>query len=267
MLTWPGMASSHTAIYGPPSPPTNPNPNPATTTEFHLFTHLPAELRLKIWSFTLLSHPSQVLPIHPTTPHQVPYPPLLHTCSESRYETQRTYTKTSTPPSLGEHTYYISYEKDTLYLNNAIGFYGTATMYPHCLRAVKNLAIGFQQFAQLTSFWVGEGELDLWSLLSCYTPVLETLSIVVGPRTQAQAQTKGGEEGKKVEFVEISGEEAYMNFCEREERRQLVEASRSFERVKRDGLWTGLRLRMVRERCEGERVLVKRVRAVLDWEI
>lgn len=69
--------------------------------------------------------------------------------------------------------------------------------------------------------------------------------------------------GKKVDFVEISGEEAYMEFCDRDERRQLIEVSKSFELAQMNGLWKGLRLKMVREKVEGE--VVKPTFRVKAW--
>lgn len=76
--------------------------------------------------------------------------------------------------------------------------------------------------------------------------------------------------GKKADLVQISGEEAYMDFCNREERRQLIEASKSFELAQSDGLWKGLELRLCRERAEGEGVGVKKFRigawGATDWK-
>lgn len=248
MLTWRGMTSSRAAVYGIPIPQI-----PAK--EFPLFSSLPAELRLKIWNFAIDGIPKQILSIQPK---QSCVPSIIQACPESRYEAQRTYSKRTTHPAAGECHYYINHEKDTLYLNNSLGLRATATMHYHSLRPVQHLAISFQQLAHLTSFWVSQRELDLWNLLQCYTPELKTLYIVVGTQEK-------GKQGKRknVEFVEISGEEAYMSFCDRDERRQLIEASKSFELAQKNGLWKGLRLKMVRERG-GEEVVKPRFK-VKAW--
>ncbi|KAF8854669.1 hypothetical protein BDZ45DRAFT_747237 [Acephala macrosclerotiorum] len=228
MLTWRGMTSSRAAIYG-----TTPPQIPAQ--DFLLFSFLPAELRLKIWNFAIDDIPKQVFSIQPK---QSSIPSVLQACLESRYGAQQTYTKR------------ISH----LALNNSLGLRATATMHYHSLRPAQPVAISFQQRAHLTSFWVSQRELDLWNLIQCYAPELKTLYIVFGSRVK----------GKRVDFVEISGEEAYMGFCDREEKRQLIEAGKGFELAQMNGLWKELRLKMVRKRGEGEEV-VKPIFRVKAW--
>ncbi|KUJ21959.1 uncharacterized protein LY89DRAFT_665108 [Mollisia scopiformis] len=252
MLTWPGMTSSRAAVYPTPPPPQTP-PSPS----FHLFPSLPIELRLKIWAFALNDLQPRILPIQPLSQTPPATPSLLQTNPESRFEAQRRYKKHCAHPAIGERSYYINYSIDTLYINNSLGFRANATMHQAWLKPVRHLAIEFGQFALLTSFWLEEG---LWSLLKWYTPELETLFVVVGEKRRR--------DGKQVSFLEVSGEEAYMEFLGREERRQLVEGGRSFEKVKAEGEWRGLKLKWVREGEEGEKGRGLRVGAwgSVDWK-
>lgn len=104
---------------------------PANTESFHLFSRLPGEIRLQIWSL-ILSTPRTIelncdIEIHSNTGRgyaksfttKTPIPPLLHVNHESRYEALKVYTahfNTEHSPNY----IYVAFDRDIIKLHEEV---------------------------------------------------------------------------------------------------------------------------------------------------
>jgi hypothetical protein len=167
--------------------PQNEEQQPERT--FYLFPKMAPEVRLKVWKCAILFIPGRVVCLQPT--YSYPTPEVFQVCRESREEAKKTFSIIKSSQPTFPFTLFITYAKDTIYLNQwfrnprkecessvahcAIHFYKDV------MKEVRVLALNLIDLYRLTSAYRG-GKQDLWKILHENCPNLKHVRLVIdGP--------------------------------------------------------------------------------------